>query len=49
MVLIVEREAILVKEKGEWVQAVELVDVKWGARSGPASHERNIYENHSGV
>lgn len=36
-VLVVEREAVLVKEKGEWVQAVELVDASWVARPGPGS------------
>lgn len=33
-VLIVERKAVLVKEKGEWVQAVELVEATWVARPG---------------
>ncbi|KAL6716587.1 hypothetical protein ACLMJK_006154 [Lecanora helva] len=36
-VLVVEREAVLVKEKGEWVQAVELVEASWEAR-GPKNN-----------
>jgi len=36
-VLVVEREAVLVKERGEWVQAVELVEASWVARPGPGS------------
>ena len=42
-VLAVEREAVLVKENGEWVQAAELVDASWVARPGPA---RNSAEAH---
>ena len=34
-VLEVEREAVIVKEKGEWVQAIELVYAEWVARHGP--------------
>ena len=34
--LVVEREAVIVKEKGEWVQALEVVEAVWVARSGPA-------------
>jgi len=36
-ILVVEREAVLVKERGEWVQAVELVEASWVARPGPGS------------
>lgn len=48
-VLIVEREAVLVKEKGEWVQAVELVEASWVARPGPGNrsaawHDDTIYD-----
>lgn len=35
-VLVVERQAVIVKEKGEWVQALEVVEAIWVARSGPA-------------
>lgn len=34
-VLVVERQAVIVKEKGEWVQALEVVEAVWVARSGP--------------
>ena len=36
-VLEVEREAVIVKEKGEWVQAIELVYADWVARHGPVA------------
>lgn len=36
-ILVVEREAVIVKERGEWVQAVELVEASWVARPGPGS------------
>ena len=36
-VLEVEREAVIVKEQGEWVQAIELVYAKWMARHGPVA------------
>ena len=42
-VLVVEREAVLVKEKGEWVQAVELVEASWEARQGPATDSAGAY------
>ena len=35
-VLVVERQAVIVREKGEWVQALEVVEAIWVARSGPA-------------
>ena len=35
-VLVVERQAVIVKDKGEWVQALELVEATWVARSEPA-------------
>ena len=35
-VLVVERQAVIVKEKGEWVQALEVVVAIWVARWGPA-------------
>ena len=34
--LVVERQAVIVKEKGEWVQALEVVEAIWVARSEPA-------------
>lgn len=43
-VLVVEREAVLVKEQGEWVQAMELVEASWVARPGPTSNSANGYE-----
>ena len=46
-VLVVAREAILVKEEGEWVQAVELVEASWIARPRPMSNSANgSHENH---
>ena len=35
-VLVVERHPVIVKEKGEWVQALEVVEAIWVARSEPA-------------
>lgn len=35
-VLVVERQAVIVKEKGDWVQALEVVEATWVANSGPA-------------
>ena len=43
-VLVVEREAVLVKERGEWVQAVELVAASWVARPGPGSNSANWHD-----
>ena len=40
-VLEVEREAVIVKEKGEWVQAIELVYADWVARHGPVAVDGN--------
>ena len=37
-VLLVDREAIIVKDGEEWVQAVELVEADWVARQGPGAH-----------
>lgn len=36
-VLVVDREAIIVKDGEEWVQAVELVEADWVARPGPGA------------
>ena len=47
-VLVVEREAVIVKEKGEWVQAIELVYADWGPRSGPVAADGNGYANGNG-
>ena len=48
-VLEVEREAVIVKEKGEWVQAIELVYADWGPRTGPvAADDGNGYEMGTG-
>lgn len=38
-VLIVDREALIVREHGEYVQALEHVEANWERRSGPASNE----------
>ncbi|CAF9934066.1 MAG: hypothetical protein ALECFALPRED_005836 [Alectoria fallacina] len=35
-ILVVERQAVIVKEKGEWVQALEVVEAIWVARSESA-------------
>ena len=43
-VLVVEREAVLVKEKGEWVQAVELVEASWEARPGPKNNSAEPWD-----
>lgn len=34
-VLVVERQAVIVKEKGEWVQALEVVEAIWVANAEP--------------
>ncbi|KAL8898588.1 MAG: hypothetical protein Q9207_006621 [Kuettlingeria erythrocarpa] len=38
-VLIVDREALIVREHGEYVQALEHVEANWERRSGPGSNE----------
>lgn len=38
-VLVVDREATIVREHGEYVQALEIVDASWERRSGPGSNE----------
>ena len=38
-VLVVEREAVIVHEHGEYVQALEIVDASWEARPGPGSND----------
>ncbi|KAL8677593.1 MAG: hypothetical protein Q9186_006002 [Xanthomendoza sp. 1 TL-2023] len=38
-VLVVEREALIVREHGEYVQALEHVDASWERRSGPGGWE----------
>ena len=51
-VLVVEREAVLVKERGEWVQAAELVMASWVGRPGNSEEMfKSGYEmeNQSGV
>ena len=37
-VLVVDREAVIVHEDDEYVQALEIVDFSWVARSGPGSN-----------
>lgn len=38
-VLVVDREALIVREHGEYVQALEHIDANWERRSGPGSNE----------
>ncbi|KAL8757213.1 MAG: hypothetical protein Q9184_004273 [Pyrenodesmia sp. 2 TL-2023] len=38
-ILVVDREALIVREHGEYVQALEHVDANWERRSGPGSNE----------
>lgn len=38
-ILIVDREAVIVREHGEYIQALEVVDTSWERRSGPGSNE----------
>lgn len=42
-VLVVERDGVLVKEDGEWVQALEVVTFTWEARRGPGSSAPDAY------
>ena len=37
--LVVDREATIVREHGEYVQALEIVDASWERKSGPGSNE----------
>lgn len=38
-VLVADREAVIIREKGEYVQYLELVDAAWEARSGPTGND----------
>jgi len=38
-VLVVDREAVIVREHGEYIQALEVVDASWERRCGPGSNE----------
>lgn len=38
-VLVADREAVIIREKGEYVQYLEIVDATWEARSGPMDIE----------
>ncbi|KAL8661586.1 MAG: hypothetical protein Q9202_005472 [Teloschistes flavicans] len=38
-VLVVDREAVIVREHGEYVQALEVVDASWERKSGPGSND----------
>ncbi len=44
--LFVEREATIVKDNGEWVQAVERVEAVWIAREGPTDKSANELGNY---
>ena len=44
--LFVEREATIVKDNGEWVQAVERVEAVWIAREGPSDNSANGKANY---
>ena len=46
-VLVIEREGVLIKEDGEWVQALELVAFTWEARKGPLSGSPDTYSKDS--
>ena len=37
-VLVVDRQAVIVHEDGEYVQALEIVEFSWVARSGPGNN-----------
>ena len=39
--LVVEREATIVRDNGEWVQAVERVEAVWTVREGPMDNSAN--------
>ncbi|KAI4196732.1 MAG: hypothetical protein LQ350_006378 [Teloschistes chrysophthalmus] len=41
-VLIVDREAVIVREHGEYVQALEVVDASWERKSGPGSNDTEM-------
>lgn len=41
-VLVVDREAVIVREHGEYIQALEVVDASWERRSGPGSNEEEM-------
>ena len=41
-VLVVDREAVIVHEDGEYVQALEIVDFSWEARRGPGSNWNEV-------
>ena len=43
-VLVVEREAVLVKERNEWVQAAELVLAAWVGRPGKNDYDMENFE-----
>ena len=36
--LVADREAVIIREKGECVQYLKIVDATWEARSGPTSN-----------
>ena len=46
--LVVERHATIVKERGEWVQALETVEAIWVAKSEPASTREDGYKDDEG-
>ena len=48
-VLVVEREGVLVKQEGEWVQEVELIAFIWEARKGPRSGSPDTYSKSSNL
>ena len=41
-VLVADREAVIIREKGEYVQFLEIVDATWEARSGPTSQGSDL-------
>lgn len=46
-ILVVEREGVLVKEGGEWIQVLELISFTWEARKGPRSGSPDAYSKGS--
>ncbi|KAI9699148.1 MAG: hypothetical protein M1836_003338 [Candelina mexicana] len=44
--LFVERKATIVRDHGEWVQAVERVEAVWVAREGPMDNSANVGGNY---
>ncbi|KAL9592481.1 MAG: hypothetical protein Q9179_006677 [Wetmoreana sp. 5 TL-2023] len=48
-VLVIDREATIVREHGEYVQALEIVDASWERKSGPGSNDTQVEEQRVAV